>query len=100
MFIHEQRQRRAVRANVHNTQAAMDATLEDSFPASDPPSWTATIARPALRHAANGNPRSIPVDRRVKGERHESNNPAHASGVRAVAAPGAHHPAGGETVER
>jgi hypothetical protein len=28
------------------TEADMDATLEDSFPASDPPSWTAAIARP------------------------------------------------------
>jgi hypothetical protein len=24
----------------------IDATLEDSFPASDPPSWTASVARP------------------------------------------------------
>lgn len=29
------------------TQAGMDATLEASFPASDPPSWTAAIATPA-----------------------------------------------------
>jgi hypothetical protein len=26
---------------------AVDTTLEDSFPASDPPSWTASVARPA-----------------------------------------------------
>ena len=26
---------------------SVDITLEDSFPASDPPSWTASIARPA-----------------------------------------------------
>jgi hypothetical protein len=25
----------------------VDITLEDSFPASDPPSWTASVARPA-----------------------------------------------------
>ncbi len=25
----------------------VDSTLEDSFPASDPPSWTAGVARPA-----------------------------------------------------
>jgi hypothetical protein len=29
------------------TQAELDATIEGSFPASDPPSWTAAIARPA-----------------------------------------------------
>jgi hypothetical protein len=25
----------------------IDGTLEDSFPASDPPSWTTSVARPA-----------------------------------------------------
>jgi hypothetical protein len=39
----------AARAETHVTQAEMDATLEDSFPASDPPSWTAAIARPVPR---------------------------------------------------
>jgi hypothetical protein len=29
------------------TQQSVDSTLEDSFPASDPPSWTASVARPA-----------------------------------------------------
>jgi hypothetical protein len=35
------------RADRHFTQAELDATLEGSFPASDPPSWTAAIVRPA-----------------------------------------------------
>jgi hypothetical protein len=29
------------------TAALIDDTLEDSFPASDPPSWTASVATPA-----------------------------------------------------
>ena len=30
----------------------VDSTLEDSFPASDPPSWTASVATPGPRAAA------------------------------------------------
>ena len=30
-----------------SSEALVDDTLDDSFPASDPPSWTASVARPA-----------------------------------------------------
>jgi hypothetical protein len=43
----------ATRAATHITQADMDATLEDSFPASDPPSWTAAIATPVPQRPAD-----------------------------------------------
>lgn len=32
----------------------VDGTLEDSFPASDPPSWTASVATPGARRAKRG----------------------------------------------
>jgi hypothetical protein len=32
----------------------VDATLEDSFPASDPPSWTASVAMPAAPDTMEG----------------------------------------------
>ena len=45
------RQRRPQRAEVRGTAARrVDDTLEDSFPASDPPSWTSSVAqaRPSI----------------------------------------------------
>jgi hypothetical protein len=37
---------------VQSTTRLVDKTLEDSFPASDPPSWTSGVARPAPRDPA------------------------------------------------
>ena len=39
--------RTAARAAREVTEAELDAVLEASFPASDPPSWTAAVFRPA-----------------------------------------------------
>ena len=44
----------------------VDDTLEDSFPASDPPSWTASVATPApvvLTAARDGGPISRALQR-------------------------------------
>jgi hypothetical protein len=42
----------------------IDNTLEDSFPASDPPSWTAGVARPApARNVVVRVPEAGPVRR-------------------------------------
>ena len=43
----------------------VDDTLEDSFPASDPPSWTASVARPAPARNARARARDMGPVRRV-----------------------------------
>jgi hypothetical protein len=43
----------------------IDDTLEDSFPASDPPSWTASVARPAPEQAVATAARDVSVIRRA-----------------------------------
>jgi hypothetical protein len=43
----------------------VDSTLEDSFPASDPPSWTASVARPAPAGRVLARSRDISADRRA-----------------------------------
>jgi hypothetical protein len=40
-------ERRAARPAHDITESELDAALEGSFPASDPPSWTAGIVRPS-----------------------------------------------------
>jgi hypothetical protein len=44
----------------------VDSTLEDSFPASDPPSWTASVARPAPAPEALVRVRENPIGRALR----------------------------------
>jgi len=43
----------------------VDSTLEDSFPASDPPSWTASVARPVPARQLLARARDIDPVRRA-----------------------------------
>jgi hypothetical protein len=46
-------------------ERALDSVLADSFPASDPPSWTLGIARPQPEHQATNDETVAPHDSRV-----------------------------------
>lgn len=46
-MVHAARKRARKQHRDEDLSRLVDSTLEDSFPASDPPSWTASVARPA-----------------------------------------------------
>lgn len=46
-MVHAARKRPRKQQRDEDMTRLVDSTLEDSFPASDPPSWTASVARPA-----------------------------------------------------
>jgi hypothetical protein len=62
-MVHAERKR--PRKLHRDEELTVDSTLEDSFPASDPPSWTASIARPAPAGEILARSRDIGPIRRV-----------------------------------
>jgi hypothetical protein len=64
-MVHAARKHPRKQPRAEDVNRLVDRTLEDSFPASDPPSWTASVARPAPAGEILARARDIGPIRRV-----------------------------------